>query len=145
MLAFRALRHGALPDRCYRVVWAAAAASATINFGHEYATSANVLAGGYVGLLSLFGMVMFDEFLNQFEQGRPRHPGAGRSWRAAWESPRCPPAAWLGPVRAGLVLQVDVMVLLRPVDTDEEQESPTSFHSGRPSLVSLREHYLRPN
>ena len=67
MLAFRAVRKGKTPDRCYRVVWGAALASATINFSYEYGKSGNALAGGYVGLLCLFGMVMFDEFLNQFE------------------------------------------------------------------------------
>jgi hypothetical protein len=69
MLAFRAVRRKKPPDRCYRVVWGAALASATISFAHEYGVSGNPLAGGYVGLLSLFGMVMFDEFLAQFEDG----------------------------------------------------------------------------
>ncbi|MDT5029043.1 MAG: hypothetical protein QOE61_5469 [Micromonosporaceae bacterium] len=35
MLAFRAVRKGKTPDRCYRVVWGAALASATINFSYE--------------------------------------------------------------------------------------------------------------
>jgi len=84
MLAFRAVRRRKSPDRCYRVVWCAALASATINFSYEYQTSGNVLAGGYVGLLSLFGMVMFDEFLNQFEEGaqtvRRENPKFGIRW-----------------------------------------------------------------
>jgi hypothetical protein len=84
MLAFRAVRKQKAPDRCYRVVWGAAIASATINFAHEYETSGNALAGGYVGLLSLFGMVMFDEFLNQFEEGtasvRRENPKFGVRW-----------------------------------------------------------------
>jgi hypothetical protein len=84
MLAFRAVRRGRPPDRCYRVVWAAAVASATINFGYEYGQSGNMLAGGYVGLLSLFAMVMFDELLSQFEQGartlRRENPKFGWRW-----------------------------------------------------------------
>jgi hypothetical protein len=81
MLAFRAVRKQKTPDRCYRVVWGAAIASATINFSYE---SSNPLAGGYVALLSLFGMVMFDEFLNQFEEGaasvRRENPKFGVRW-----------------------------------------------------------------
>ena len=84
MLAFRAVRRQKSPDRCYRVVWGAALASATINFSYEYETSGNALAGGYVGLLSLFGMVMFDEFLSQFEDGAQRvhreNPKFGLRW-----------------------------------------------------------------
>jgi hypothetical protein len=84
MLAFRAVKRGKAPDRCYRVVWGAALASATINFAYEYGKSGNVLAGGYVAMLSLFGMLMFDEFLNQFEQGvdtvRRQNPKFGVRW-----------------------------------------------------------------
>jgi hypothetical protein len=89
MLAFRAVRRQKTPDRCYRVVWGAALASATINFAHEYDTSGNALAGGYLGLLSLFGMVMFDEFLSQFEEGaasiRRENPKFGIRW-ITWPS-----------------------------------------------------------
>lgn len=84
MLAFRAIRRSRPPDRCYRVVWGAALASATINFAHEYGQTRNALAGGYLALLSLFGMVMFDEFLNQFEDGADRvrreNPKFGVRW-----------------------------------------------------------------
>ena len=53
----------------------------------------------------------------------------------------------LGPGQhlAGLVMQFDIVVLLRPVVTKEEQQPPTPFHSGHPGLVSLREHCRRPN
>jgi hypothetical protein len=43
-LAFRAVRRGKAPDRCYRVVWGAAGASASINFSYEYGQSGNLLA-----------------------------------------------------------------------------------------------------
>jgi hypothetical protein len=84
-LAFRAVRRGKAPDRCYRVVWGAAGASASINFSYEFDESGNVLAGGYVGLLSVLGMVMFHEFLSQFEDGvdshiRRENPKFGLRW-----------------------------------------------------------------
>jgi hypothetical protein len=69
-LAFRAVRMKKAPDRCYRVVWGAAVASATVTFAYEYTHSGhNIIAGGYLALLSLFGMVMLHEFLDQFEEG----------------------------------------------------------------------------
>jgi hypothetical protein len=62
-LAFRAVRMKKAPDRCYRVVWGAAIASATVNFAYEYTHSDhNIIAAGYLALLSLFGMVMLHEF-----------------------------------------------------------------------------------
>jgi Protein of unknown function (DUF2637) len=84
-LAFRAIRLGKAPDRCYRVVWGAGSASAAINFSYEYDQSGNVLAGGYVGLLSVLGMTMFHEFLSQFEDGTENHirrdnPKFGLRW-----------------------------------------------------------------
>jgi hypothetical protein len=89
-LAFRALRRGKAPDRCYRVVWGAAGASASINFSYEYDQSGNVLAGGYVGLLSVLGMVMFHEFLSQFEDGA--------DYRIRRDNPR--PKSWSAPARS---------------------------------------------
>jgi hypothetical protein len=89
-LAFRAVRREKPPDRCYRVVWGAASASAAINFSYEYSQSGNPLAGGYVGLLSVLGMVMFHEFLSQFEDGtdqriRRENPKFGIRW-LTWPS-----------------------------------------------------------
>jgi hypothetical protein len=89
-LAFRAVRLGKAPDRCYRVVWGAASASASINFSYEYGQSGNLLAGGYVGLLSVLGMTMFHELLSQFEDGTDNHilranPKFGLRW-LTWPS-----------------------------------------------------------
>jgi hypothetical protein len=40
------------------VVWGAVVSSATVNFAYEYTHSGhNVIAGGYLALLSLFGML----------------------------------------------------------------------------------------
>jgi hypothetical protein len=70
-------------------VWVAAAASSTINFGQEYGTSGNVLAGVYVGLLSLFAMFLFDEMLAQLEAPeqtlRRENPKFGVRW-LTWPS-----------------------------------------------------------
>jgi Protein of unknown function (DUF2637) len=89
-LAFRAVRRGKAPDRCYRVVWGAAGASASINFSYEYGQSGNLIAGGYVSLLSVLGMVMFHEFLSQFDDGtdnriRRENPKFGLRW-LTWPS-----------------------------------------------------------
>jgi hypothetical protein len=98
-LAFRAVRKQKSPDRCQRVVWGAALASATVNFAYEYGPSGhNVVAGGYVALLSLFGMVMFHEFLDQFEDGtgyvRRENPKFGLRWFTWPTNTFCAAVAW---------------------------------------------------
>jgi hypothetical protein len=98
-LAFRAVRMQKSPARCQRVVWGAAIASATVNFAYEYADSGgNVVAGGYLALLSLFGMVMFHEFLNQFEEGtgyvRRENPAFGLRWLTWPTNTFCAAVAW---------------------------------------------------
>jgi hypothetical protein len=98
-LAFRAIRRQKSPARCQRVVWGAAVASATVNFAYEYADSGhNAVAGGYLALLSLFGMVMFHEFLNQFEEGtgyvRRDNPAFGLRWLTWPTNTFCAAVAW---------------------------------------------------
>jgi hypothetical protein len=98
-LAFRAVRRQKAPDRCQRVVWGAALASATVNFAYEYGHSGhNVVAGGYLGLLSLFGMVMFHEFLDQFEEGaayiKRQNPKFGLRWITWPSNTFCAAVAW---------------------------------------------------
>ncbi|HKS99250.1 MAG TPA: DUF2637 domain-containing protein, partial [Rugosimonospora sp.] len=98
-LAFRAVRRQKAPDRCQRVVWGAALASATVNFAYEYGRSGhNVVAGGYLGLLSLFGMVMFHEFLDQFEEGaayvKRDNPKFGLRWITWPSNTFCAAVAW---------------------------------------------------
>jgi Protein of unknown function (DUF2637) len=98
MLAFRAVRNGRSPDRSRRVVLVAAAASATINYGYEYGTAGTVLAGGYVGLLSLFAMFLFDELLAQFETQqqtlRRDNPKFGLRWLTWPSNTFCAAVAW---------------------------------------------------
>jgi hypothetical protein len=156
MLAFRAVRKQKTPDRCYRVVWGAAIASATINFAHEYGVSGNPLAGGYVALLSLFGMVMFDEFLNQFEEGaasvRRENPKFGIRWltwptntflaAVAWRNH--PPAEGTPGTVANAVANLH---RVRAVKREGRRASPASGtankHVGRaPSDGSTREEEL---
>jgi Protein of unknown function (DUF2637) len=98
-LAFRAIRKKKSPAHCQRVVWGAALASATVNFAYEYGHSHhNAVAGGYLGLLSLFGMVMFHEFLNQFEEGagyvKRAAPAFGLRWITWPTNTLCAAIAW---------------------------------------------------
>lgn len=98
-LAFRAVRLQKSPVRCQRVVWGAAVASAIVNFAYEYSHSNhNVVAGGYLALLSLFGMVMFHEFLNQFEDGagyvKRESPAFGLRWITWPTNTFCAAVAW---------------------------------------------------
>jgi hypothetical protein len=98
-LAFRAVRMKKAPDRCYRVVWGAAVASATVNFAYEYSHSGhNIIAGGYLALLSLFGMVMLHEFLDQFEEGaayvKRGSPKFGLRWITWPTNSFCAAVAW---------------------------------------------------
>jgi hypothetical protein len=98
-LAFRAVRLQKSPVRCQRVVWGAAVASAIVNFAYEYSHSNhNVVAGGYLALLSLFGMVMFHEFLNQFEDGagyvNRESPAFGLRWLTWPTNTFCAAVAW---------------------------------------------------
>ena len=98
-LAFRAVRMKKAPDRCYRVVWGAAIASATVNFAYEYTHSDhNIIAGGYLALLSLFGMVMLHEFLDQFEEGTAYvsrgNPKFGLRWITWPANTFCAAVAW---------------------------------------------------
>jgi hypothetical protein len=98
-LAFRAVRLQKSPVRCQRVVWGAAIASAVVNFAYEYSHSNhNIVAGGYLALLSLFGMVMFHEFLNQFEDGagyvKRDSPAFGLRWVTWPTNTFCAAVAW---------------------------------------------------
>lgn len=101
VLAFRAVRKTRSPDRANRVVWGAALASAGINFFHEYGRGqdGSMIGGAYLALLSLFGMVMFHEFLDQFEDGadasvRRSNPKFGVRWLTAPPSTLCAAVAW---------------------------------------------------
>ncbi len=99
-LAFRAIHKHRNPARSQRVVWAASLSSATVNFACEYGhTGHNLIAGAYLAVLSVFGRVIFHEFLVQFEDGAEyvRHgkrPAWGWRWVTAPRSTFCAAGAW---------------------------------------------------
>jgi len=100
VLAFRAVRKERNPDRATRIAWAAMFASAIINFFHEAGSAyGSVLGGGYLGLMSLFGMLIFHEFLAQFEDGadaavRRDNPKFGMRWLTWPTNTACAWVAW---------------------------------------------------
>lgn len=87
--AFRAVKRGRYPGRARRIVFAAAATSAVLNYVH--ATEAwSVWAGIYLAFMSIVGMLMFHEMLDQFsdaeadeQQLRSRTPRFGKRWLLA--------------------------------------------------------------
>lgn len=90
-LAFRAIHKHHNPGRSRKVVWAASLSSATVNFAYEYGhTGHNLIAGAYLAVLSVFGMVIFHEFLAQFEEGTEyiRH-GKRPAWGLRWVTSPC--------------------------------------------------------
>lgn len=95
-LAFRAVAKERNPDRAYRVVWMATAASAGINFFHEVGGS--MLGAGYLAILSLFGMLIFHELLAQFEEGtawiKRAYPKFGLRWFTWPSNTVCAWFAW---------------------------------------------------
>jgi Skp family chaperone for outer membrane proteins len=98
-LAFRAVKRGQSPDRANRLVWAAALASAVINFAHEAGLPAGSwLGGAYLGLMSVFGMLIFHEFLAQFEEGAEavhrKTPKFGLRWITWPTNTACAWVAW---------------------------------------------------
>lgn len=98
-LAFLAIHKHRDPARSQRVVWAASLSSATVNFAYEYGFTHNVIAGFYLAALSVFGMVIFHEFLAQFEEGaefvrRNKRPPWGLRWLTSPYSSFCGAVAW---------------------------------------------------
>jgi Protein of unknown function (DUF2637) len=98
-LAFRAIHKHRDPARSQRVVWTASLSSATVNFAYEYGFTHNVIAGFYLAALSVFGMVIFHEFLAQFEEGaeyvrRNKRPPWGLRWFTSPYSTFCGAIAW---------------------------------------------------
>ena len=149
MLAFRAVRKGRPPDRSRRVVLAAAAASATINYGYEYGTSGNVLAGGYVGLLSLFAMFLFDELLAQLETQeqtlRRENPKFGLRWLTWPSNTFCAAVAWRnyppadgtpGSVRNAIENLERVRALKRSARLRRRNGGPTAMMTPGPAVPS---------
>lgn len=98
-LAFRALWKGRNPDRARRIVWSATATSASLNFLHELLKDhGNGLGAVYLGILSVLGMAILDEFLGQFEEGagyiKREKPRFGLRWFTLPYATLCAWLAW---------------------------------------------------
>lgn len=97
-LAFRAVRAERSPQRAIRIVMGAAAASALINYGHEVTHGGSRLGGAYLGLLSVLGMLIFHEFLDQFTEGAAYvqrvNPSFGMRWITWPSNTLCAWIAW---------------------------------------------------
>jgi hypothetical protein len=99
VLAFRAIRKERNPDRATRIAWGAMIASAAIQYGHEAGLiDGSALGGGYLALLSLLGMLIFHEFLGQFEDGaawiKRDNPKFGMRWLTWPTNTACAWFAW---------------------------------------------------
>jgi hypothetical protein len=99
VLAFRAVRKERNPDRATRIAWGAMIASAVIQYGHESSIATGSALGGlYLALLSLLGMLIFHEFLGQFEDGaawiKRANPKFGLRWFTWPSNTVCAWFAW---------------------------------------------------
>jgi hypothetical protein len=96
LLAFRAIRKKRSPDRAVRIAASAMIASSAINFLHEVGGSA--LGAAYLAILSLLGMLIFDELLAQFEEGaayiKRLNPKFGLRWFTWPTNTACAWFAW---------------------------------------------------
>ncbi|HEX5543513.1 MAG TPA: DUF2637 domain-containing protein [Micromonospora sp.] len=87
--AFRSVKRGRFPGRARRIVFAAAAASAVLNYVHA-AEAWSIWAGVYLAFMSIVGMLMFHEMLDQFSDAeadeqllRSKTPRFGTRWLLA--------------------------------------------------------------
>ncbi|HCT80551.1 MAG TPA: hypothetical protein DGT23_29095 [Micromonosporaceae bacterium] len=99
--AFVAVKRGRHPGRAYKIVLAAAAMSAVLNFVHGR-SEWSLWAGLYLAFLSMAGMAMFHELLEQFvaayhddEPLMTRHPRFGQRWLYAPVSTFAARRAWI--------------------------------------------------
>lgn len=99
--AFVAVKRGRHPGRAYKIVLAAATVSATLNFVHGR-DKWSIWAGLYLAFLSMAGMAMFHELLDQFMAGlddelalKTRYPRFGQRWLYAPASTFAARRAWI--------------------------------------------------
>lgn len=97
-LAFRAVRSHRSPDRAVHVATGAAVASALINYAHEVSVGGSWVGGGYLALLSILGLLIFHEFLDQFTEGTAYiqrvNPKFGLRWLTWPSNTVCAWIAW---------------------------------------------------
>lgn len=96
LLAFRAIKKKLNPDKATRIAWGAMLASAGLNFYHEFGGS--VAGAIYLAILSVLGMLIFHEFLAQFEEGTGyisrENPRFGMRWFTWPTNTACAWFAW---------------------------------------------------
>lgn len=97
--AFRSVKKGRYPGRAYRIVFASAAVSATLNFVHARDVW-SLWAGIYLAFMSMVGVGMFHELLEQFNDSddeqylRSKSPRFGARWGLAPWSTWCAWRMW---------------------------------------------------
>ncbi len=99
--AFVAVKRGRHPGRAYKIVLAAATMSAVLNFVHGR-DQWSIWAGAYLAFLSMAGMAMFHELLDQFMAAyddevalKTRYPRFGQRWIYAPVSTFSARRAWI--------------------------------------------------
>ncbi len=99
--AFVAVKRGRHPGRAYKIVLAAATMSAALNFVHGR-EKWSLWAGLYLAFLSMAGMAMFHELLDQFMANiddevalKTRYPRFGQRWLYAPLSTFAARRAWI--------------------------------------------------
>jgi hypothetical protein len=99
--AFVAVKRGRHPGRAYKIVLAAATMSAALNFVHGR-DKWSLWAGLYLAFLSMAGMAMFHELLDQFMANiddevalKTRYPRFGQRWLYAPLSTFAARRAWI--------------------------------------------------
>jgi hypothetical protein len=99
--AFVAVKRGRHPGRAYKIVLAAATMSAVLNFVHGR-DQWSIWAGLYLAFLSMAGMAMFHELLDQFMAAyddevalKTRYPRFGQRWLYAPISTFSARRAWI--------------------------------------------------
>jgi len=99
--AFVAVKRGRHPGRAYKIVLAAATMSAVLNFVHGR-DRWSIWAGAYLAFLSMAGMAMFHELLDQFMAAydddvalKTRYPRFGQRWIYAPVSTFAARRAWI--------------------------------------------------
>ncbi|WP_285475294.1 hypothetical protein, partial [Actinoplanes sp. NBRC 101535] len=120
LLAFRAVKKALNPDKAIHIAWAGMLTSAGLNFLHE-AGGGSVLGAVYLAILSILGMLIFHEFLAQFEGGTGHivreNPKFGLRWITWPTNTLCAWVAWRNhPPRPGAPAAVaDAVEHLRQV------------------------------
>ncbi len=139
LLSFLAVRGNRSPDRSMLIAWCAMAASAGINFYHEARSPVGSTVGGaYLGLLSLLGMLIFHEFLAQFESGAGeidrKRPKFGLRWITYTPNTLCAALAWINhpPDDGTRATVIEAVANLERVRAQKRARRLAAADAGRP-------------